>query len=214
MPPPSPRPDKPKSVLDAGCSAFNHAGSTNALTQACGLKKVDEAFSTQTCSVCNSRAGPQRPERSWNEGMAVHCVRSGHDRDRQCSSQYPRGGNIAVLQKKSSSLGRGGCQLIRHLSQTNHNSFRRKSYLCFDEKHASCDIDSSIDRINRVVKGAEPVSTVHRKHPCPWRSPCIARRRGDGSHGIRTHDGPAEDAGPLDPAQQDAPRHHRRREKT
>jgi IS605 OrfB family transposase len=48
-----------KSVLDAGWSAFRTMLLYKCADAGAWFAEVDEAFSTQTCSVCSSRAGPQ-----------------------------------------------------------------------------------------------------------------------------------------------------------
>jgi putative transposase len=70
-----------KSVLDAGWSAFRTMLSYKCAHAGVWFEEVDEAFSTQTCSVCNSRTGPQ-----GREGLGIRGWRCGvcgaiHDRD-------------------------------------------------------------------------------------------------------------------------------------
>jgi len=70
-----------KSVLDAGWSAFRtmllykceHAG--------VWFAELDEAFSTQTCSVCNSRTGPKGREGLGIRGWRCSVCEAIHDRD-------------------------------------------------------------------------------------------------------------------------------------
>ncbi len=70
-----------KSVLDAGWSAFRTMLLYKCEDASVWFTEVDEAFSTQTCSVCHSRAGPK----GW-EGLGIrrwNCPVCGaiHDRD-------------------------------------------------------------------------------------------------------------------------------------
>jgi putative transposase len=70
-----------KSVLDAGWSAFRTMLRYKCDYAGVWFDEVEEAFSTQTCSVCNSRTGP----RGW-EGLGIRgwqCSHCGavHDRD-------------------------------------------------------------------------------------------------------------------------------------
>jgi putative transposase len=59
-----------KSVLDAGWSAFR-----------VWFAEVDEAFSTQTCSVCNSRAGPKGRKDLGIRGWQCTVCEAIHDRN-------------------------------------------------------------------------------------------------------------------------------------
>jgi transposase len=56
---------------------FEPCFGTNALTQ----DEVDEAFSTQTCSVCNSRTGPKGREDLGIRGWQCSMCGAIHDRD-------------------------------------------------------------------------------------------------------------------------------------
>jgi putative transposase len=77
--------DKAKSVLDAGWSAFRTMLRYKGDDAGVWFHEVNEAFSTQTCSVCNSRTGPKGLEglgiREWS------CPQCGtlHDRDRNAA---------------------------------------------------------------------------------------------------------------------------------
>jgi transposase len=71
-----------KSVLDAGWSALRTMLKYKCDDAGVWFEQIDEAFSTQTCSACNSRTGPQ-----GREGLGVRewsCPICGtrHDRDR------------------------------------------------------------------------------------------------------------------------------------
>jgi IS605 OrfB family transposase len=67
-----------KSVLDAGWSAFRTMLRYKCADAGVWFDEVDEAFSTQTCSVCDNRTGPKGREglgiRGWQCSMcgAVH----------------------------------------------------------------------------------------------------------------------------------------------
>ena len=71
-----------KSVLDAGWSALR-----NMLRYKCDIagvwfEEIDEGFSTQTCSVCNSRTGPQGREGLGMREWTCRCCGAPHERDR------------------------------------------------------------------------------------------------------------------------------------
>jgi putative transposase len=70
-----------KSVLDAGWSTFRTMLRYKCDDAGVWFEEVEEAFSTQTCSVCNSRTGPQGRKglgmRGW---QCSHCGAI-HDRD-------------------------------------------------------------------------------------------------------------------------------------
>jgi putative transposase len=70
-----------KSVLDAGWSSFRDMLRYKAMAHGAWYAEVDERFSTQTCSACGARGGPQ-----GREGLVVRawvCGSCGalHDRD-------------------------------------------------------------------------------------------------------------------------------------
>jgi len=70
-----------KSVLDAGSSAFRTMLSYKCAHAGVWFEEVDEAFSTQTCSVCNSRTGPQGREGLGIRGWQCGVCGAIHDRD-------------------------------------------------------------------------------------------------------------------------------------
>ena len=70
-----------KSVLDAGWSAFRTMLSYKCAHAGVWFEEVDEAFSTQTCSVCNSRAGPKGREGLGMRGWRCGVCGAIHDRD-------------------------------------------------------------------------------------------------------------------------------------
>jgi putative transposase len=70
-----------KSVLDAGWSSFRDMLRYKAIAHGAWYEEVDEKFTTQTCSACGARGGPQ-----GREGLVVRawvCGSCGavHDRD-------------------------------------------------------------------------------------------------------------------------------------
>ena len=70
-----------KSVLDAGWSAFRTMLLYKCADAGVWFEEVDEAFSTQTCSVCNSRAGPKGRQDLGMRGWQCAVCGAIHDRD-------------------------------------------------------------------------------------------------------------------------------------
>jgi IS605 OrfB family transposase len=70
-----------KSVLDAGWSAFRTMLQYKCADAGVWFAEVDEAFSTQICSVCNSRAGPQGRKDLGIRGWKCAVCGAVHDRD-------------------------------------------------------------------------------------------------------------------------------------
>jgi len=70
-----------KSVLDAGWSAFRTMLRYKCDDAGVWFAEVDEAFSTQTCSVCNSRAGPKGRKDLGIRGWQCPVCGAIHDRD-------------------------------------------------------------------------------------------------------------------------------------
>jgi putative transposase len=70
-----------KSVLDAGWSAFRTMLLYKCADAGVWFEVVDEAFSTQTCSVCNSRAGPKGRQGLGMRGWQCAVCGAIHDRD-------------------------------------------------------------------------------------------------------------------------------------
>ena len=70
-----------KSVLDAGWSAFRTMLQYKCAHAGVWFAEVDEAFSTQTCSVCNSRAGPKGRKDLGIRGWQCPVCGAIHDRD-------------------------------------------------------------------------------------------------------------------------------------
>jgi putative transposase len=70
-----------KSVLDAGWSAFRTMLLYKCADAGVWFEEVDEAFSTQTCSVCNSRAGPKGRKGLGIRGWQCAVCGAIHDRD-------------------------------------------------------------------------------------------------------------------------------------
>lgn len=74
-----------KSVYDVGWSSFRNMLRHKAITHGAWFEEVSEHFSTQTCSVCGARGGPQ-----GRKGLVVRewvCSDCGylHDRDRNAA---------------------------------------------------------------------------------------------------------------------------------
>ena len=70
-----------KSVLDAGWSAFRTMLLYKCADAGVWFEEVDEAFSTQTCSVCNSRTGPKGRQGLGVRGWQCAVCGAVHDRD-------------------------------------------------------------------------------------------------------------------------------------
>jgi putative transposase len=70
-----------KSVLDAGWSAFRTMLQYKCDDAGVWFDEVDEAFSTQTCNVCNSRAGPKGRKDLGIRGWQCSVCGAIHDRD-------------------------------------------------------------------------------------------------------------------------------------
>jgi len=70
-----------KSVLDAGWSAFRTMLRYKCAHAGVWFDEVDEAFSTQTCSACNSRTGPKGRQGLGIRGWQCSLCGAIHDRD-------------------------------------------------------------------------------------------------------------------------------------
>jgi IS605 OrfB family transposase len=70
-----------KSVLDAGWSTFRTMLRYKCDDAGVWFAEVDEAFSTQTCSVCDSRAGPKGRKDLGIRGWQCSVCGAIHDRD-------------------------------------------------------------------------------------------------------------------------------------
>ena len=70
-----------KSVLDAGWSAFRTMLLYKCADAGVWFAEVDEAFSTQTCSVCDSRAGPKGRKDLGIRGWQCTVCGAVHDRN-------------------------------------------------------------------------------------------------------------------------------------
>jgi IS605 OrfB family transposase len=70
-----------KSVLDASWSAFRTMLQYKCADAGVWFEEVNEANSTQTCSVCNSRTGPQGREGLGIRGWTCGACGAIHDRD-------------------------------------------------------------------------------------------------------------------------------------
>lgn len=97
-----------KSVNDIGWSMFRTMLQYKAIRQGVKFAIVNEAFSTQTCSVCKTRSGPKGLEglgvREWD------CSECGshHDRDVNAARNILLTGSSADLQQTESQLERVG----------------------------------------------------------------------------------------------------------
>jgi putative transposase len=75
-----------KSVLDAGWSALRTMLRYKCDDAGVWFEEIDEAYSTQTCSACQSRTGPRgRAGLGMREWTCV-CCETVHDRDRNAAS--------------------------------------------------------------------------------------------------------------------------------
>ena len=70
-----------KSVLDAGWSAFRTMLQYKCADAGVWFDEVDEAFSTQTCSVCDCRAGPKGRKDLGIRGWQCPVCEAIHDRN-------------------------------------------------------------------------------------------------------------------------------------
>ena len=70
-----------KSVLDAGWSAFRTMLQYKCADAGVWFEEVNEAYSTQTCSACNSRTGPKGREGLGIRGWTCGACGAIHDRD-------------------------------------------------------------------------------------------------------------------------------------
>src|SRR5882724_8116373 len=70
-----------KSVLDAGWSTFRTMLQYKCADAGVWFDEVDEAFSTQTCSVCDSRAGPKGRKDLGIRGWQCTVCGAIHDRN-------------------------------------------------------------------------------------------------------------------------------------
>ena len=74
-----------KSVLDAGWSALRTMLQYKCDGAGVWFEEIDEAFSTQTCSACNSRTGPQGREGLGIREWTCRVCGTTHDRDRNAA---------------------------------------------------------------------------------------------------------------------------------
>jgi putative transposase len=70
-----------QSVFDAGWNAFRTMLLYKRADAGVWFAEVDEAFSTQTCSVCNSRAGPEGRKDLGIRGWQCTVCGAIHDRN-------------------------------------------------------------------------------------------------------------------------------------
>ena len=85
-----------KSVLDAGWSTFRTMLSYKCDDAGVWFQEVNEAFSTQDCSVCFARSGPKGlKELGIREWTCPHCGTT-HDRDRNAAMNILRRGRATL----------------------------------------------------------------------------------------------------------------------
>ena len=85
-----------KSVLDAGWSSFKTQLQYKGDSAGCWVREVNEAYSTQECSVCHVRSGPK-----GLAGLAVRrwtcsCCGTEHDRDTNAAQNIVQRGLLAL----------------------------------------------------------------------------------------------------------------------
>jgi putative transposase len=99
-----------KSVLDAGWSAFRTMLSYKCADAGVWFEEVDEAFSTQTCSVCDSRAGPKGRKDLGIRGWQCTVCEAIHDRNVNAAHNILAAGHRRLAEGILVPGGRGGCQ--------------------------------------------------------------------------------------------------------
>jgi putative transposase len=101
-----------KSVLDAGWSAFRTMLLYKCADAGVWFEEVDEAFSTQTCSVCNSRTGPKGRQGLGMRGWQCPVCGAIHDRDVNAAHNILAAGHRRLAEEILAPRGRGGCQVL------------------------------------------------------------------------------------------------------
>ena len=101
-----------KSVLDTGWSAFRTMLLYKCAHAGVWFDEVDEAFSTQTCSVCNSRAGPKGRKDLGIRGWQCTVCGAIHDRNVNAAHNILAAGHRRLAEGILSPGGRGGCQCM------------------------------------------------------------------------------------------------------
>src|SRR5229473_1381937 len=99
-----------KSVLDAGWSAFRTMLLYKCDDAGVWFDEVDEAFSTQDCSVCNSRAGPRGRKDLGIRGWQCTVCGAIHDRNVNAAHNILAAGHRRLAEGILGPRGRGGCQ--------------------------------------------------------------------------------------------------------
>jgi len=99
-----------KSVLDAGWSAFRTMLQYKCADAGVWFDEIDEAFSTQTCSVCNNRAGPQDRRGLGIRGWQCGVCGAIHDRDVNAAQNILAAGHRRLAEGILGPSGRGGSQ--------------------------------------------------------------------------------------------------------
>ena len=93
-----------KSVLDAGWSAFRTMLQYKCDDAGRWFKEVSEAYSTQDCSVCASRTGPQGRDGLGVRHWACSVCQTEHDRDVNAARNIKKRG-LQWLEKEFSAAG-------------------------------------------------------------------------------------------------------------
>jgi putative transposase len=99
-----------KSVLDAGWSTFRTMLLYKCDDAGVWFDQVDEAFSTQTCSRCNSRAGPKGRKDLGIRGWQCTVCEAVHDRNVNAAHMILAAGHRRLAEGILGPWGRGGCQ--------------------------------------------------------------------------------------------------------
>jgi putative transposase len=101
-----------KSVLDARWRAFRTKLRYKCDDAGIWFAEVDEAFSTQTCSVCNSRTGPKGREGLGIRGWQCSLCGAIHDRDVNAAHNILAAGHRRLAEGILVPCERGRCQGI------------------------------------------------------------------------------------------------------
>jgi putative transposase len=117
-----------KSVLDAGWSAFRTMLSYKCADAGVWFAELNEAFSTQTCSVCNSRTGPKGREGLGIRGWQCGVCGAIHDRDVNAAQNILAAGHRRLAEGILVPRGRGGCQYTEMLEFNSESSCNPSSH--------------------------------------------------------------------------------------
>jgi putative transposase len=99
-----------KSVLDAGWSTFRTMLRYKCDDAGVWFGEVEEAFSTQTCSVCHSRTGPKGRADLGIRGWQCSLCGAIHDRDVNAAQNILAAGHRRLAEGILVHWVRGGCQ--------------------------------------------------------------------------------------------------------